>query len=72
MEWICRNCRTRYSSLNGKKPESFPKWDDGHKCKVVSIETDRTLTILNTIENCTTMDLPDVIKAIKKDILENE
>jgi hypothetical protein len=69
MGWICRECRTKYSSTNGKKPMTFPVWDDGHKCVVISLEADRTLTILNTIENCTVTDTPSVIDAIRKDIL---
>ena len=67
--WICRECRTKYSSTNGKKPETTPKWQDGHKCVIVSMEVDRTLTILNTIETCAVADLPDIIKAIRHDIL---
>jgi len=72
MSHICRTCRTEYSSTDGKKPVSFPKWADGHVCDVVSMENDRILTILNTIANSTVVDVPDVIKAIQEDILRAE
>lgn len=73
MGWICRQCRTKYSSTNGQKPATYPKWQDGHECNeyIVSMEVDRTLTILNTIENCTVTDAPAVIAAIKKDLLNS-
>lgn len=72
MAWVCRSCRTKYASADAQKPQSLPRWADGHECELYSEEVDRTLTILNTIENCTVTDLPEVIEAIRKDIIESD
>lgn len=72
MSWVCRECRTKYSSTDGKKPATFPKWDDGHVCTVVSLEDDRILRILNTIENSAINDVYDTIREIRNEILINQ
>lgn len=39
----CKTCGTRYST-NGDIPPPSPKWDDGHVCEMISLDSEPNLS----------------------------
>lgn len=63
-KFICKECGTRFTSAH-KEPPPGIKWDDGHFCSPVSVDTDE-----EKIRAFVEQEYPNALSAVKDFLVE--
>ena len=66
-KFICSECGTKYSSPELTPPPSI-KWDDGHVCTIVPVDSDKDPK--KVIKDFVNEEYPNAIEAIKEFLVE--